>query len=202
MAKKPEEIDDAFIARRPQDSELSVPAVFDERRIRHDLQRLAATPSLFGKYVAVLRSRFTKSREIALLNQWANFYQSAKQTVEARTDLDRALYENSQLTREYHIKDREKDLRLTELEAEIAEAELRAKRAKYANRELDESTRQGSSPYASSATANDPQRVERWYKQARQGILGDHSLSVDEQDRALADLKAEYDRQRRGYIDI
>lgn len=202
MAKKPTEIDPDFIARRPQDSELSVPAVFDERRIQHDLQRLAATPSLFGKYVAVLRSRFTKSREIALLNQWTSFYQSAKQTVEARTDLDRALYENSQLTREYHIKDREKDLRLIELDADIAEAELRAKRAKYANRELDESTRQGSSPYASSSTTNDPQRLERWYTQAQQAIFADRSLSVDERDQQLADLRAEYDRQRRGYIDI
>src|SRR5436309_16079047 len=132
MAKKTE-VDPDFIARRPQDSELSVPAVFDERRIQYDLQRLAATPSLFGKYVAVLRSRFTKAREIALLDQWTTFYKSAEQTIKARTELDRALYENSRLSREYHIKDRESDLRLAELDADIAEAEARAKRAKYAN---------------------------------------------------------------------
>src|SRR5215212_3172488 len=142
MAKKPTEIAPDFIAGRPQGSELSVPAVFDERRIQHDLQRLAATPGLFGKYVAVLRSRFTKSREMALLDQWTSFYQSAKQTVEARTDLDRALYENSQLTREYQIKGKEKDLQLIDLDADIAEATLRKTRAEAAARELQQNLNQ------------------------------------------------------------
>lgn len=201
MAKKTEEIDPAFIARRPEDSELSVPGVFDERRIQHDLQRLAATPGLFSKYVTVLKSRFTKSTEIRLLNQWVALYQTAKQAVEARTDLDRALYENSQLTREYEIKDKEKDLRLLDLDADIAEASLRKMRAEAAARDHQQNLNQGGGRTYSSGTDN-PQRLEQWYKQARQGILADQSLSVDEQDRALADLKIEYERRRRGYIDI
>jgi hypothetical protein len=201
MAKKTEEIDPDFIG-RPVGGYLSVPTVFDERRIRGDLVRLAATPSLFSKYVAVLRSRFSKATEIKLLDQWAALYQSAKQTVVARTDLDRAVHEHSQLHREYKIKDKEKDLRITELDADIAEADLRRMRAQYAAYELKQSLSQAGQTGFSQPTYNDPQRLEQWYKQARQGIIADHSLSVEEQDQLLAALRVEYQQRRRGFIDI
>ena len=199
MAKKTEEIDSEFIARRPQDADITVPAVFDERRIKSDLQRLAATPSLFSKYVAVARSRFTKSTEIALLNQWTAVYQTATRAVQARTELDRAVHEHSQLHREYEIKDKEKDLRLAELDADIEEAKARGKRARYANNALDETMGHGrTQPYS---TNDDLRRLEQWYIQQREAILSDHSMSVDEQDRKLRNLRAEYER-RRGYVDM
>lgn len=218
MAKKPTEIDPDFIARPAQDNtlqfpprhglratdeEVSVPTLFDERRIRRDLERLANTPNILAKYLTVLKSKFTKQSEVAVINQWITYYQTAQNLIESRTGVVRAQQEHSQLEREYHIKDREKDLRLTELDADIAEAELRRMRAQYAAYELKESLNQGSSRSYSSPTIDDPQRLEQWYKQARQGILADHSLSVDEQDQLLAALKAEYEQRKRGcYIDI
>jgi hypothetical protein len=218
MAKEREEIDSDFIARPAQDSntlqfpprhglratdeEVSAPAVFDERRIRRDLERLAQTPSLFGKYITVLKSRFTKSAEVALLNQWIAISDTTRQFIEARSGAVRAQHEHLQLEREFHIKDREKDLRLTELDADVAEAELRRMRAQYAAYELRQSLSQpgrtGSSPPANT----DPQSLEQWYKQARQGIIADHSLSVGEQDQLLAALRVEYQQRRRGIIDI
>lgn len=218
MAKKHEEIDPDFIARpvkdslqfpprhglRAVDEEVSVPAVFDEHRIRRDLERLANTPSLLVKYFTVLRSKYTKASEVAMINQWITYYQAAQKIIESRTGVVRAQHEHLQLEREYHIKDREKDLRLTEIDADIAEAELRRMRARYAAYEMRQTLNQSSSrPYSSSPDTNDPQRLEQWYKQARAGILADHSLSVDEQDQLLAALKAEYEQRRRGrYIDI
>ncbi len=217
MAKERDEIDSDFIARRAQDSntlqfpprhglratdeEVSAPAVFDERRIKRDLERLAQTPSLFGKYITVLKSRFTKSAEVALLNQWIAYYETAKHIIEARTGAVRAQHEHLQLEREFHIQDREKDLRLTELDADIAEADLRRMRAQFAAYELRQSLSQSRTGTPLPAN-NDPQSLEQWYKQARQGIITDHSLSVDEQDQLLAALSVEYQHRRRGFIDI
>src|SRR5216683_2026275 len=196
MAKERNEIDPDFIARKAKDSntlqfpprhglratdeEVSAPAVFDERRIKRDLERLARTPSLFGKYITVLRSRFSKSAELALLNQWIAYYETTKQFIEVRTGVVRAQHEHLQLEREFHIKDREKDLQLTQLDADIAEAELRTMRAQYAAYELKQSLSQAGR--AGSPPVSDSQSLERWYKQARQGIISDHSLSVGEQD--------------------
>lgn len=218
MAKKREEIDPDFIARPAQDSalqfpprhglratdeEVSVPAVFDERRIKRDLERLTRTPNVLSKYIQVLKSKFTKQSEVAVINQWINYYKSAQGLIEARTGVVRAQHDHLQLEREYHIKDREKDLRLTELDADIAEAELRKMRAQYAAYELKQSLNQGSRSYSSAPGTNDVQRLEQWYKQARQGILADHSLSVEEQDQLLAALKVEYEqRKRERTIDI
>jgi len=217
MAKERDEIDSDFIARPAQDSntlqfpprhglratdeEVSAPAVFDERRIKRDLERLAQT-SLFGKYITVLKSRFTKSAEVALLNQWIAYYETAKHIIEARTGAVRAQHEHLQLEREFHIKDREKDLRLTELDADIAEADLRRMRAQYAAYELRQSLSQSARTGSLAPAINDPQSLEQWYKQARQGIIADHSLSVSEQDQLLAALSVEYQQRRRGFIDI
>jgi uncharacterized membrane protein YheB (UPF0754 family) len=217
MAKEREEIDPDFIARpadnalqfpprhglRATDEEISVPAVFDERRIKRDLERLANTPNLLSKYITVLKSKYTKAAEVAVLNQWIAYYQTAQKIIESRTGVIRAQHEHLQLEREYHLKDREKDLRLTELDADIAEAELRKMRAQYASYELKQSLSQASQSYSSSPDTNDPRRLEQWYKQARQGILADQLLSTDEQDQLLAALKAEYEQRKRGrYIDI
>ncbi|MFL6215743.1 MAG: hypothetical protein ACJ74J_17805 [Blastocatellia bacterium] len=218
MVKKREEIDPDFIARPAQDSalqfpprhglratdeEVSAPAVFDERRIKRDLERLATTPNILAKYITVLRSKFTKASEIKVLNHWIDYYQTAQKIIESRTGVVRAQHKHLQLEREYHIKDREKDLRLTELDADIAEAELRKMRAQYAAYELKQSLNQGSRSYSTVPNTNDPQRVEQWYKQARQGILADHALSVDEQDQLLSALKVEYEQRKRGrFIDI
>jgi hypothetical protein len=218
MAKEREEIDSDFIARRAEDSntlkfpprhglratdeEVSVPAVFDERRIKRDLERLAQTPSLFGKYITVLRSRFSKSAEVTLLNQWIAYYQTAKQIIEARTGAVRAQHEHLQLEREFHIKDKEKDLHLTSLDADIAEADLRRMRAQYAAYELRQSLGQSARTGTPPPASNDPYSLEQWYKQARQGIIADNSLSVGEQDQLLAALSAEYQQRTRGFIDI
>jgi len=139
---------------------------------------------------------------VALLNQWIAYYQTAKQIIEARTGVVRAQHEHLQLEREFHIKDKEKDWQLTVLDADIAEADLRKMRAQYAAYELRQSLSQSAGCRTPPPTNNDPQSLEQWYKQARQGIIADHSLSVGEQDQLLAALKVEYQQRRRGFIDI
>ena len=217
MAKRKEGVDDAFIARRPQDvlqfpprpglratdQEVSVPAIFDERRIRRDLQQLAQTPGLFGKYITVLKSRFTKASEVSVLDHWISYYNKGKQVIEARTGLVRAQHEHLQLEREFHIKDREKDVRfaeldvrLVELDANLAEAELRTLRARYAAHELKTSILQANSqpPLGQNSGAAGP--LEQWYLEARQAILTDTTLLRDEQEELLGVLNAEYQARK------
>ena len=175
-----------------------VPDVFDPVRIKHDLERLAGTP-VFGKYLAVLKGKFSRAADRAALEQWERFYASAQKTVQAHTELVRAQHDHQQVEREYEIKNKQKDLTSLSLDAEIEEQRLRIDMARAARRELQEATRQPAA--AGGGSGQEAARLDQWYQQARRLIMEDHTISLDEQDHLLDQLKAEY-RARKQVIDI
>lgn len=115
---------------------LSPPDVFDEKRIKKDLERLAATPGALGKYIAQAQIRFTHARQIQVLNRWTEFYNAGESVIRARTQLARAHSDLQQVDIEGEVKLKEKDARIAELEAQIAESELRKAEARLKANQL------------------------------------------------------------------
>lgn len=180
----------------------SVPDVFDEVRIKHELQKLAGTPG-FAKYVTLLKSKFSRTVERKALEQWELFYQSAKRTIESHTELVRAQHDHQQVEREYEIKDKQKDLASISLDAEIEEQRLRLDLARASRRELEEVTRPQQAPTGSRSRDNESALLDQWYQQSRKQIMDDHRLTIDEQDSLLDQLRAEYNARKRSItIDI
>jgi hypothetical protein len=175
---------------------LAVPDVFDPVRIKQELQRLAGTPGL-AKYLAVLKGKFSRAAERAALEQWEKFYTSAQKTVQAHTELVRAQHDHQQVEREYEIKNKQKDLTSLSLDADIEEQRLRLEMTRAARRELEQAVNQP----AGSRGGQEAAMLDQWYQQARRLIMEDHTLSLDEQDQLLEQLKAEY-RARKQIIDI
>jgi hypothetical protein len=216
MDKKPYGLDPDFIARpatpanspnslmHRQPSHLpavpdqpSVPAMFDPVRIQQELQKLAGTP-MFFKYIAVLKGRFARAAERAALEHWEKFYASAQKTVQAHTELVRAQHDHQQVEREYEIKNKQKDLASLSLDADIEEQHLRIEAARAARREFEQAVNQ---PAASVRGVQETAMLDQWYQQSRRLIMEDQTLSIDEQDYFLDQLKAEY-RARKQTIDI
>ena len=180
----------------------AVPDVFDEARIKHELQKLAGTPG-FAKYVTLLKTKFSRATERKALEQWELFYRSAKRTVESHTEMVRAQHDHQQVEREYEIKNKQKDLASLSLDAEIEEQRLRIDLARASRRELQQATSQQQAPRASYSNDNESALLTHWYQQARKQIMEDRSLSIDEQDQLLEQLRAEYNvRKRNITIDI
>jgi hypothetical protein len=173
-----------------------VPDVFDPVRIKQDLERLAGTP-VFGKYLAVLKGKFSRAADRAALDQWERFYASAQKTVQAHTEFVRAQHDHQQVEREYEIKNKQKDLTSLSLDADIEEQRLRLEMARAARRELE----QAASQPAATRGGQEAAMLDQWYQQARRLIMEDHTLSLDEQDHLLDQLKAEY-RARKQTVDI
>ena len=174
----------------------NVPDVFDPERIKQELEKLAGTPGL-SKYIAVLKGKFSRAAERAALEQWERFYTSAQKTVQAHTELVRAQHDHQQVEREYEIKNKQKDLASISLDAEIEEQRLRLDMARATRRELEQAVNQ---PTASRG-GQEAAMLDQWYQQARKLIMDDHTLSLDEQDQLLDQLRAEY-RARKQTIDI
>jgi len=175
----------------------AVPDVFDEVRIKHELARLAGTPG-FSKYIALLKSKFSRAVERKALEQWELFYRSAKRTVESHTELVRAQHDHQQVEREYEIKNKQKDLASLSLDADLEEQRLRLELARASRRELEQAVNQ---PAGSASRSDEVALLNQWYQQTRRLIMEDHTLSIDEQDQVLEQLKAEY-RARKQTIDI
>jgi hypothetical protein len=179
-----------------------VPDVFDEVRIKQELQKLAGTPG-FAKYVALLKSKFSRTVERKALEQWEQFYSSAKKAVEAHTELVRAQHDHQQVEREYEIKNKQKDIASLSLDADIEEQRLRLEFARASRRELEEATRPQPSATGISSRDNESALLDQWYQQARRLIMEDHTLSIDEQGHLLDQLRAEYNARKRSVtIDI
>jgi hypothetical protein len=180
----------------------AVPDVFDEARIKHELQKLAGTPG-FAKYVTLLKTKFSRATERKALEQWELFYRSAKRTVESHTELVRAQHDHQQVEREYEIKNKQKDLASLTLDAEIEEQRLRVDLARVSRLELEQATRQQQAPATGYGNDNKSALLDQWYQQARKQIMEDYALSLDEQDQMLEQLRAEYNARKRSItIDI
>jgi hypothetical protein len=105
--------------------------------------------------------------------------------------------------REYEIKDKQKDLACVKLDADIEEQRLRVDLARASRRELQQATAPPQAPRASYGNDNDSALLTQWYQQARKMIIEDRTLSIDEQDRLLEQLRAEYNARKRNItIDI
>ncbi|MBA2678784.1 MAG: hypothetical protein H0U76_10380 [Ktedonobacteraceae bacterium] len=127
--------DEVLVAKRKSEMvgeilppEDSVPNVFDEARIRADLERLSAAPTLFARYFVVLSSRFQRKNEIAVLDRWKELYVKSKELADA--------------IRSLHTTQHEQAVRVSELEAQAEENRLRRDRAKAERRRINESRAQ------------------------------------------------------------
>jgi hypothetical protein len=203
--KKPAPVNAAALERRPakalQKGPIKgLPDLLDETRIKFELQQVAGTPG-FKKLVVLLRGKYHRAAERQALEQWISLYDTSKRTVQAHTELVRAQHDHAQLEREYVIKEKEKDAKVATLDAEIIEQRLRKKRAHLAMQQLEASAKMA--PDADQKTDDaDPAIIDRWYKQSRQAVTNDDSLTAEQQDQMLADLKREYDRRRHNvYVD-
>lgn len=113
-----------------------VPDVFNESRIKADLEVLATQPTLLAQYIAQAELRFTQARQMAVLQRWTEFYKVGEEVIVARTKLVRAHHDFLQVNREGEIKAKEKDVRIRVLEAELEEAGLREAQARHAKQSL------------------------------------------------------------------
>ncbi len=135
---------------------VSVPETFNEARIQLDLERLARTPGMLAKYLAQAELRFTKAREIAVLERWAEFYHVGEKVITARTNLARAHGELLQVGTDIQVKGKEKDARMAALEAEIAESDLRAAEAR---KKLESLSQPAQTPPSEPKLTREQQRV-------------------------------------------
>lgn len=106
IAKRKSEVEGEVLP--PEDA---VPNVFDELRIRADLQRLSSAPTMLARYFAVLSSRFQRKTEIAVLERWKALYITSKELADAIAAL--------------HITQHEQALKVSDLEARTEENRLR-----------------------------------------------------------------------------
>jgi len=199
---------------------LVLPDVFDEQRIRADLQRLADQPNLFAQYVERARHRFTKAQEIKILEHWTDFYRQGKAVVEAKTDLRRAQHNYHQLDYEEEIKRREKEVALAKLEAEEREHRLRAARAEHELKTIGQQSQESAQiteeeqkmQLAKKRVRQDIHfkvhtqagqklttlaELQRWRKEQRRLIIADETLTLDEQEEQLELLDEEYQREKK-----
>jgi hypothetical protein len=116
---------------------VSVPDIFDERRISQDLARFARAPGLFRKYVERARSRFNKSGERALLEQWVAYHETGRRLIESRTEMERKRSEWLQLANEHQRSGKQKDAEIAKLEADAEEHQLRRDQAAYKRRNVE-----------------------------------------------------------------
>ncbi len=79
---------------------IHVPDVFNESRIKADLEVLATRPTLLAQYIAQAELRFTQGRQMAVLKGWIDFYKVGKEVITARTDLIRAHHDFLHINRE------------------------------------------------------------------------------------------------------
>lgn len=117
--------------------EVTVPEVFDERRIQSDLMKLAGSPGAIGKYLAQAQIRFTQARQIKVLNRYTEFYKAGEEVLRARTQMARASNELRQVDLESEVNAVEKDARIADFEAQRAESLLRKKQAESKAKEFE-----------------------------------------------------------------
>src|SRR6266481_2990998 len=95
--------------------DILLPDIFDEDRLRQDLERYQSAPSLFSSYVERMRIRFARKGEIAVLDKWVEFYRKGKELTDSISSFARSQHENME--------------RISDLEARTAENLLRRERA-------------------------------------------------------------------------
>jgi hypothetical protein len=199
------------------------PARFDafhEERVRRDLARFAAEPSVFAQYAERARVRFQKAGERAILERWIEFYQTGERLIAAKAAMERRKSEYLQLGREHEVKETEKGASLAKLQADLEEHNLRRDKAAYQREHLegfvDGTT--GRTVSENEKKLNDAQErrqfdgrwelheslralqtlieLQHWRRQQRDRILQDRSLTSQEQGEDLQFVDDLYEQKR------
>lgn len=205
------------LTRVENSSSLEVRDVFDERLILKDLEDLSTQPLLFDQYIVRAKKRFTKSNQIALLNNWKRLYESATDTIEAATALRQAQSKYSQFRKADEITFAEKEVRLEQLEADKQEAKLRAHKARQQMLgAVPDNVPQSKEDKQMHAAVERHRRdicfdiqtragkklttlaeLQRWYKQKRSDINHDRSLSGSDRDELHQMLENEFYKHKK-----
>ncbi len=195
---------------------------FHEGRLRHDLQSVAHAPSLFARYVERARIRFQKASERAVLEHWIQFYETGARLISARTEMERRKSEYLQLSREHEVKEAEKGASLAKLHADIEESDLRREKAAYQRQHLERFVEGGTLISENERQLNEADarrqldckwelresmrglqtliELQHWRRQQRDAILGDRSLSPEEQSEDLRFVDGLYQEKRAGLL--
>lgn len=212
------------LSRREQTA-ITVQNVFDETRILTDLVSLADQPSAVARYVERWKKRSLTTGQIDLLNQWDRLYNSAANTIEAKTKLRRAQREYQQLEAEDEISRREKDVRLAELEAQKEEALLRGEEVRHKRGHLQD-THPAKGEYEQQMDAAwekekvnllweirqrqgkriaNQEALTHWFNDELNRILRNARLAPEQQAELVRELHKEYDAEKekakRGFAD-
>lgn len=195
---------------------ITVQNVFDETRILTDLVSLAEQPSAVARYIERWKKRSLTTGQMDLLNQWDRLYNSAANTIEAKTKLRRAQSEYQQLEAEAEITRREKDVRLAELEAQKEEALLRGDEVRLKRGQL-QGARLAKSEYEQQMdVAWEKEKVNlqweirqcpgrrianqealaQWFNDEVARIHNNNQLTPEQQTELVQELRKEYDLQK------
>jgi hypothetical protein len=194
---------------------------FHEERLKRDLARFDAEPSVFAQYAERARVRFQKAGERAILERWIEFYQTGERLIAAKAAMERRKSEYLQLGREHEVKETEKGASLAKLQADLEEHTLRRDKAAYQREHLERFVEgAATSPSVSENEKKLSEAQERrqldgrwelheslralqtlielqhWRRQQRDRILQDRSLTAQEQAEDLQFVDELYDQKR------
>jgi hypothetical protein len=193
---------------------------FHEDRVRQDLAKFAKSPGLFEHYAARARIRFQKAGEKAILEHWITFFQTGERLIATKAAMERRKSEYLQLAREHEIKETEKTAALAKLRADLEEQNLRRDKGAYQRQHLERYVEGGTTSYSNEIErkfneASDRRHMDtrwelheslrplhtlielqHWRRRQRDRILGDRSLSSNEQSEDLQFVDDLYSQKR------
>jgi hypothetical protein len=192
-----------------------VPDIFDAKRVKADLERIAGNPSLVAQYIALLRSRFTKGTERKIVEQYIELYQTGTRFVQATTEREQLWYDNE-------LKKKETEANIAKLEADLEEQRLRRDQAAHRRQNVGRDSEPVLLPPRNEddvkmEAAHDRARrdiafdirlnsgrklttlkeLQKWFKEERNAIFRDDNLTAEEQDEQYDQLRNSYQEHKR-----
>lgn len=122
--------DDIEMLPTGNESEIEPPSVFDELRIKADLQLLQDNPSLLHTYLDKLARQFRNKQQRDSIESWTNVLGSAEKLYVSSGNFRRAEGKSKKVDDELRVEDKKRQAEVAQLEAQVAEAELRAQQAR------------------------------------------------------------------------
>jgi hypothetical protein len=116
---------DKLLSDGSQNNTVQLPEIFNQADIVSKLYKLQNAPSVFDMYVMLLLNKFSADGQKRFILQEATKFEAGKKLIDANTELQRSLNEFNRLNVEDKVKRKEGDVKLAQLDADIAEAKLR-----------------------------------------------------------------------------
>lgn len=194
---------DKLLSDGSSNKEIQLPEIFNQAEVVKKLYMLQNSPSIFDKYVLLVWNKFSTATERQLLLQSVKSFQTGQKLLEANTEFQRAMNEFNRLSLEDKIKRKEVDLRLTQLETDIADVKLRKATIKNERNKLKQP--QVVPPPLDPADSDDSvfgekQRklddLQKKKKTQEQKINNDTNLSDQERKERLAFLETTYQQEK------